>query len=69
MIKGNKKNNYRKIFDSAVSTSAFRNKTYQGEKMLTLLLINAFLKQQNDNDIITPWRSPFNESEKSFLIN
>ena len=54
MIKGNKKNNYRKIFDSAVSTSAFRNKTYQGEKMLTLLLINAFLKQQNDNDNNNP---------------
>ena len=42
MIKGNKKNNYRNIFDSAVSTSAFRNKTYQGGKILKLLLADVY---------------------------
>ena len=38
MIKGNKKNNYRNIFDSSISSSALRNKTYQGEKILKLSL-------------------------------
>ena len=42
MIKGNKKNNYRNIFDSAIGTSALRNKTYQGETILKLLLADVY---------------------------
>ena len=42
MIKGNKKNNYRNVFDSDVSTSPLRNKTYQGEKILKLLLADVY---------------------------
>ena len=41
-MKGNKKNNYRNIFDSAIVTSALRNKKYQGEKMLKLLLADVY---------------------------
>ena len=53
MIKGNKKNNYRNIFDSAISTSALRNKTYQikGAKILKLLLADVY-KSMNKRDTI-----------------
>ena len=51
MIKGNKKNNYRNIFDSAISTSALRSRTYQGGKILKLLLADVY-QGMNKRDTI-----------------